>query len=55
MPLTDQYPSIDDRRYSDIVAEARARIPRYTAEWTDLNENEPGMAVIELFGWMTDS
>jgi predicted phage baseplate assembly protein len=54
MPLVDQYPSIDDRRYSDIVAEARTRIPRYTPEWTDLNENEPGMAIIELFGWMTE-
>jgi predicted phage baseplate assembly protein len=54
MPLADLYPIIDDRRYSDIVAEARTRIPRYTSEWTDLNENEPGMAVIELFGWMTE-
>jgi predicted phage baseplate assembly protein len=54
MPLEDAYPRIDDRRYSDIVAEARSRIPRYTPEWTDLNENEPGMAVIELFGWMTE-
>lgn len=54
MPIADLYPIIDDRRYSDIVAEARTRIPRYTSEWTDLNENEPGMAVIELFGWMTE-
>jgi predicted phage baseplate assembly protein len=54
MPLKDEYPKIDDRRYSDIVAEARTRIPRYTPEWTDFNENEPGMAVIELFGWMTE-
>lgn len=54
MPLRDEYPKIDDRRYSDIVAEARTRIPRYTPEWTDLNENEPGIAVIELFGWMTE-
>jgi len=54
MPLKDEYPKIDDRRYSDIVAEARTRIPRYTPEWTDLNENEPGMAVVQLFGWMTE-
>ena len=54
MPLKDEYPSIDDRRYADLVAEARTRIPRYTPEWTDLNENEPAMAVIELFAWMTE-
>lgn len=54
MPLKSEFPSIDDRRYADIIAEARTRVPRYTPEWTDLNENEPGMAVIELFGWMTE-
>lgn len=54
MPLKDEYPLIDDRRYADIVAEARTRVPRYTAEWTDLNENEPAMAVVELFAWMTE-
>lgn len=54
MPLKSEIPSIDDRRYADLIAEARARVPRYTPEWTDLNENEPGMAVIELFGWMTE-
>ncbi len=54
MPLKDEYPKIDDRRYSDIVAEARTRIPRYTPEWTDVNENEPGMAIVQLFGWMTE-
>lgn len=54
MPLRGEYPSIDDRRYADIVAEARTRIPRYTSEWTDLNENEPAMAVVELFAWMTE-
>lgn len=54
MALRDHLPVIDDRRYTDIVAEARTRIPRYTPEWTDLNENEPGMAIVELFGWMSE-
>lgn len=54
MPLKAEYPVIDDRRFADLVAEARTRVPRYTPEWTDLNENEPGMAVVELFAWMTE-
>lgn len=54
MPLLDHIPELDDRRYADILAEARARIPRYTTEWTDLNDNEPGMALVQLFAWMTD-
>src|SRR5215469_18362141 len=54
MPLTDLLPVIDDRTFADIVEEARTRIPRYTPEWTDLNDNDPGMTVVQLLGWMTE-
>lgn len=54
MPLEDLVPVIDDRTYADLVQEARTRIPRYTPEWTDLNESDPGIAMVELFGWMTE-
>lgn len=47
-------PAIDNRTYDDIVAEARVRIPRYTPEWTDLNESDPGMALVELMAWLTE-
>ena len=52
MPLAANYPVIDDRRYDDLVAEVRTRIPRYTPEWTDLNDNDPGMALVQLFAWL---
>lgn len=51
MSLSAEYPVIDDRRYADLVAEARTRIPRYAPEWNDLNDNEPGMAVVQLLAW----
>jgi predicted phage baseplate assembly protein len=54
MPLLDHLPVIDDRRYADLVAEARTRIPRYTPEWTDLNDNEPGVAVVQLMAWLSE-
>ena len=47
-------PLIDDRSYSELVAEARARIPRYTPEWTDQNESDPGMILVELYAWLTE-
>jgi predicted phage baseplate assembly protein len=47
-------PLLDDRRFQDIVDEAKSRIPRYCQEWTDHNVSDPGVAVIELFAWMTD-
>ena len=54
MPLDALLPVIDDRQFADILAEARTRIPRYTPEWTDLNDNDPGMALVQLLAWMTD-
>ncbi len=52
MPL--QAPLLDDRTFNDIMAEARALIPRYTREWTDHNESDPGMTLVQLFAWMTE-
>lgn len=54
MPIENAIPNIDNRRFDDIVAEARTRIPRYTPEWTDLNDNDPGIALVQLFAWMCD-
>ena len=52
MPLPD--PQLDDRRFQDIVNEAKGLIPRYCPEWTDHNVSDPGVTLIELFAWMTD-
>ncbi|MEI6067225.1 MAG: putative baseplate assembly protein [Methylococcaceae bacterium] len=54
MPLDKYVPSIDDRRYDDIVAELRTRIARYTPEWTDVNDNDPGITLAQLFAWLSD-
>src|SRR5579863_6625694 len=54
MPLDTYIPVIDNRQYDDIVAEARTRIERYTPEWTDVNDNEPGMTMVQLLAWMTE-
>ena len=45
---------LDDRRFQDIVDQAKRLIPQYCPEWTDHNVSDPGVALIELFAWMTD-
>ena len=47
-------PNLDDRRYADILREARALIPQYTPEWTNLSDADPGMTLVQLFAWMTE-
>jgi predicted phage baseplate assembly protein len=46
--------NLDDRKFQDIVDQAKRMIPQYTPEWTDHNVSDPGVALIELFAWMTD-
>lgn len=52
--MTLPAPNLDDRRFQDIVDEAKRRIARHCPEWTDHNVSDPGVALIELFAWMTE-
>src|SRR5712671_3211363 len=53
MPVT--LPKIDDRRYDDLRSEALARIPVHTPEWTNFNRSDPGVTLIEVFAFLTES
>jgi hypothetical protein len=48
-------PNLDDRRWNDLVEEGCALVPRYARAWTDHNISDPGITLIELFAWMTES
>lgn len=48
-------PVLDDRSYQQIRDELVARIPVYAPEWTDHNPSDPGIALIELFSYLTEN
>ena len=48
-------PILDDRSYAELKAELLRRIPVYTPEWTDHNESDPGIALLELFAFLGES
>ncbi|NOQ33840.1 MAG: putative baseplate assembly protein [Methanosarcinales archaeon] len=52
MPLP--IPELDDKRYEELLKEAKARIPVYAPEWTDYNAHDPGITLIELFAWLSE-
>jgi predicted phage baseplate assembly protein len=52
MPLP--LPNLDTRRWSDLVDEGRAILPRYSREWTDFNIHDPGIMLLELFAWLSE-
>jgi predicted phage baseplate assembly protein len=47
-------PVLDKYTFDQLVDLARARIPRYTPEWTDFNLGDPGATLIDLFAWLTE-
>jgi hypothetical protein len=46
--------NLDDRRWADLVDEARALIPVHAPQWTDHNIHDPGITFIELLAWITE-
>src|SRR3954470_10132850 len=53
MALTS--PILDDRSFEQLKTELLQRIPVYTREWTDHNESDPGIALLELFAFLGES
>lgn len=47
-------PNLDDRYFEQLVNEAREMIPRLTKEWTDANDHDPGITLIELLSWLIE-
>jgi predicted phage baseplate assembly protein len=48
-------PALDDRSFTDLVADMVRRVPAHTPEWTDLRDGDPGRTLIDLFAWMGDT
>jgi predicted phage baseplate assembly protein len=47
-------PTLDDRRFQDLVDDAKRQVQLRCPEWTDHNVHDPGVTLIEVFAWMTD-
>jgi len=53
MPLP--VPSLDDRRFDDLVAEARQRLESHLPELTQIAPGDPLHAFVDLFAWLTET
>lgn len=54
MPLAEQEPKLDDRTFEELFRDLRLRIPRYTREWTNFNDSDPGITLVQLFAWLSE-
>lgn len=53
MPL--EIPPIDDQNYQEILNNALARVRVHNPEWTNLSPSDPGVTILELFAFMTET
>ncbi|WP_031522096.1 putative baseplate assembly protein [Streptomyces sp. NRRL F-5123] len=52
MPLPA--PNLDDRRFQQLVDEAKRYVQQRAPEWTDHNVSDPGVTLIETFAYLVD-
>lgn len=48
-------PNLDDRTFAQLVEEAFQRIRLTCPEWTDLSVGDPGMTLVEVFSYLTET
>lgn len=53
MPLL--LPPSDERTFGSLMADVRARLPRLAPAWTDHNASDPGITLLELLAYLTET
>jgi hypothetical protein len=48
-------PPIDERNYAQLLGEVVRRIAVHDPDWTDFNQSDPGVTLIELFGFLAET
>ncbi|ELZ08804.1 hypothetical protein C478_18011 [Natrinema thermotolerans DSM 11552] len=48
-------PELDDRTYEEYLDQAKKLIPAYSDDWTDFNPHDPGVTILEVLAWMTET
>lgn len=48
-------PPIDDRDFEEILEEALARIPSHNPEWTNFNESDPGVTILQVLSFVVEN
>ena len=53
MPLPE--PEFDGRSYRELLDEAISRIPAHNPEWKNFNDSDPGITLLQLFAFLSES
>ena len=53
--MTLPTPNLDDRDFDQLIAEALRRMKQSGTDWNDLSANDPGMVLLDLFAYLTET
>lgn len=53
--MAREKPKIDQRKFSDLLALLKQRLPHYTPEWPGTDDQDSGVALLKLFSHLTES
>ena len=48
-------PKIDERKFSDLVKILKDMVPRYTPEWEGSDQKDPGVGLLDIFSFITET
>ena len=52
--MSFELPNLDKRSYDQLVAEMVRLIPQYTTQWTDFNDSDPGITLVQMLCWIDE-
>lgn len=53
--MSFEIPNLDRKSWQQLVLEMMRRIPQYTRLWTDYNDSDPGITLIQMLAWLDES
>ena len=53
--MSFELPDLDGRTYDQLVTEMVRLIPQFTTQWTDYNDSDPGIMLLQLLAWIDES
>ena len=53
--MSIELPQLDELTYDELVDRGRTLISSSDVEWTDFNPHDPGITILELLAWLTET
>ena len=53
--MPEEAPQLDPRSFEQLLAAALRRIPVHDPEWTDVNQSDPGIALVDLLAFLAET